>query len=58
MASSIIFSCNLKSKAIKQLTDHKDFPVLSASAGDGKIIYEQAGYLHTLDPRSRDAAPN
>jgi len=47
-----IFSYNVKSKAIKQLTDHKDFPVLNASAGGDKIIYEQAGYLHTLDPRS------
>ena len=51
-----IFSYNLRSKAIKQLTDHKDFPVLGASAGDGKIIYEQAGYLHTLDPKSGRAA--
>ena len=47
-----LFSYNLKSKAIKQLTDHKDFPVLGASAGGGKIIYEQAGYLHTFDPKS------
>ncbi len=47
-----IFSYNPKSKAIKQITDHKDFPVLNASAGGDKIIYEQAGYLHLLDPRS------
>jgi tricorn protease len=47
-----IFSYNLKSKTIKQVTDHKDFPVLSASAGAGQIIYEQAGYLHILDPKS------
>ncbi|HYX29187.1 MAG TPA: PDZ domain-containing protein [Pyrinomonadaceae bacterium] len=47
-----VFSYNTKSKAIKQLTDHKDFPVLNASAGGGQIIYEQAGYLHILDPRS------
>lgn len=47
-----LFSYNLKSKAIKQLTDHKDFPVLGASAGDGKMIYEQAGYLHIFDPKS------
>src|SRR5436189_2278592 len=47
-----IFSYNPKSKAIKQLTDHKDFPVLNASVGGDKIIYEQAGYLHILDPRS------
>jgi tricorn protease len=46
-----LFSYNLKSKAIKQLTEHKDFPVLNVSAGDGKIIYEQAGFLHTFDPK-------
>jgi len=51
-----LFSYNLRSKAVKQLTDHKDFPVLSASSGDGKIIYEQAGYLHTLDPKSGHGA--
>jgi tricorn protease len=45
-----LFSYNPRSKAVKQLTDHKDFPVLSASAGGGQIIYEQAGYLHTLNP--------
>jgi len=47
-----IFSYDPKSKALKQLTNHADFPVLAASAGGGKIIYEQAGYLHVLDPRT------
>lgn len=47
-----LFSYNLKSRAIKQLTDHQDFPVLGASSGGGKIIYEQAGYLHTFDPKA------
>jgi tricorn protease len=47
-----IFSYDLKSKAIRQLTNHADFPVMLASAGGGKILYEQAGYLHILDPRS------
>lgn len=51
-----LFAYNLKSKNIKQLTDHKDFPVLNASAGGGKIIYEQAGYLHILDPGSGRSA--
>ena len=45
-----IFSYDLKTKAIKQLTMHADYPVLSASAGGGKIIYEQAGSLNILDP--------
>ncbi len=47
-----VFSFDLKTKALKQLTQHKDFPVLYASAGDDKIIYEQAGYLHLLDPKN------
>jgi tricorn protease len=45
-----LFSFDPRSKAIKQLTSHDDFPVLGASAGGGRIIYEQAGYLHVLDP--------
>ncbi len=47
-----LFSYNSKTRAIKQLTDHQDFPVVSASAGAGSIIYEQAGYLHILDLKS------
>ena len=45
-----IFSFDTKSKEIKQLTSHKDFPVLSASSGNEKIIYEQAGHLHIFNP--------
>jgi tricorn protease len=47
-----LFSFDPKTKEIKQLTNHTDFPVLSASAGGGKIIYEQAGYLHIYDPET------
>ena len=36
----------------RQLTRHTDFDVKSLGAGDGLVIYEQAGYLHALDPRS------
>ena len=46
-----LFSYDLKTRAIKQLTNHQDFPVLAASAGGGQIIYEQAGYLRIFDPR-------
>ncbi len=48
-----LFSFDLKSKLIKQLTTHADFPVVNASADDRKIIYEQAGYLHIFDPKAR-----
>jgi tricorn protease len=47
-----LFSFDLTSREVKQLTTHGDFPVLSASAGDGKIIYEQAGHLHIYDLNS------
>jgi tricorn protease len=46
-----IFAYDLKSKNLKQLTQHNDFPVQYASSGDGRIIYEQAGYIHILDPK-------
>ncbi|HEY0871974.1 MAG TPA: PDZ domain-containing protein [Vicinamibacterales bacterium] len=47
-----IFSYDTKTKTLKQITQHSDFPVLSAGAGAGKIVYEQAGVLHLLDPGS------
>ncbi len=51
-----LFSFDTKSKAIKQLTSYDDFPILSASAGGGRIIFEQAGYLHLFDPASGRAS--
>jgi tricorn protease len=47
-----IFSYDVASKEVKQLTTFKDFPVINMSTGSGKIIFEQAGYLHVLDPAS------
>ncbi|MBP1634331.1 MAG: peptidase [Acidobacteria bacterium] len=51
-----LFSYDSGSKTVKQLTRHEDFPVLYASAGGGKVVYEQAGYLHLLDPSTGKAA--
>ena len=45
-----LFVYSVNQKSIKQLTDFKDFPIINASAGNGKIIFEQAGYLHQFDP--------
>src|SRR5258708_15759311 len=47
-----VYSYDPATKKVSRLTSHADFPVVNASAGGGKIIYEQAGYLHLLDPRS------
>jgi tricorn protease len=44
-----VFAFNTRSKQIAQLTRHTDFPVLYAAAGNGRIIYEQAGSLHILE---------
>ena len=45
-----LYSFDRSTRAVKQLTRHADFPVLNASAGGGLIAYEQAGYIHLLDP--------
>jgi tricorn protease len=44
-----LFSYDIQSKQVKQLTEFKDFPVLYLSGGNDKIIFEQAGYLHLFD---------
>jgi len=48
-----LFAYDTASKRIEQLTDLKDFPVLSASAGAGRIVFEQAGALHLYDVAAR-----
>ena len=45
-----LYAYDTKTKLVRRLTNHEDFPVLAASAGGGKIVYEQAGYLHLFDP--------
>jgi tricorn protease len=50
-----LFSYDISSKEIKQLTDYKDFPIINASGGDEKIIFEQAGYLHIFEPGTSSA---
>jgi tricorn protease len=45
-----LFTADSSGGDIIQLTFHDDFPVLHAKAGGGRIIYEQAGYLHLFDP--------
>lgn len=47
-----LFSYDRKTKEVKQQTHFTDFPVLNASFGGGKIIFEQAGYLYIFDPAS------
>ena len=45
-----LFSYDLDTRQVKQLTSFSDFPILAASMGGGKIIYERQGYLYLFDP--------
>ncbi|MEO9047623.1 MAG: PDZ domain-containing protein [Gemmatimonadaceae bacterium] len=47
-----LYSYDLDTKKLTQLTHYTDFDVMSASAGPGVIAYEQAGYVHLLDMKS------
>jgi tricorn protease len=44
-----IYSFDPATGEVRQRTFFDDFPVLYASAGAGKIVFEQAGALHMLD---------
>nr|WP_321234128.1 PDZ domain-containing protein [uncultured Psychroserpens sp.] len=48
--TSNIWSFDPKTKTEKQLTFHKKFDVKSLDASKDKIVYEQGGLLHTIDP--------
>ncbi len=50
--ASNIWSYDPRTGRDRQLTRHADFDVKSLGAGDGVLIYEQAGYLHELNPSS------
>ena len=41
-----LFSYNTSTKAVKELTQHTDYDIRSASGGAGAIVYEQAGTIH------------
>ena len=45
-----LYAFDRGTKAVTRLTSHADFPVVNASAGGGRVAYEQAGYVHLLDP--------
>jgi tricorn protease len=45
-----LYAFDRETKSVARLTSHADFPVVNASAGGGRIAYEQAGYVHVLDP--------
>ncbi len=47
-----IWSFEPRSKRLAQLTKFTDFDVKTLGSGAGAVVFEQAGYIHELDPRS------
>ncbi len=41
-----LFSYNISTKSVAQLTQYSDFPIISANAKGENIVFEQAGKLH------------
>ena len=53
-----LYSYDQLSKEVKQLTSFTDFPVIKATSGNGKIVFEKEGYLHTFDVGSQYSEKN
>ncbi|MBK9767421.1 MAG: PD40 domain-containing protein [Chloracidobacterium sp.] len=47
-----LFSYDTGSKQVKQVSNHNDFDVMTASAGSDAVVYEQAGYIHLVDAKT------
>jgi tricorn protease len=47
-----VWEYQTKSKKLAQVTKFTDFDVKSIDSGAGTIVFEQAGYIHELDPKS------
>ena len=47
-----LYSCDLATKQIEQLTHFTDFDVMWPSLGADSIIFENGGYLYTFDLQS------
>jgi tricorn protease len=45
-----VWSYDTKSKALAEVTKFRDFDVKTLDAGAGAIVFEQAGYVHELEP--------
>jgi tricorn protease len=56
---SNVWSFDTKAKKLAQATKFKDYDVKAIDAGAGVVVFEQAGYVHELDPKTgRDRVVN
>jgi len=47
-----VWGYDTRTKKLAQLTKFTDFDVKTLNSGAGAIVFEQAGYVHELDPKS------
>jgi len=47
-----VWEYQTKTKKLAQVTKFTDFDVKSMDSGAGTVVFEQAGYVHELDPKS------
>ena len=47
-----VWSYEMKSRKLAQMTRFQDFDVKSLDAGSGAVVFEQAGYIHELNPKT------
>jgi tricorn protease len=47
-----VWSYHTKGKTLAQVTKFTDFDVKTMDSGGGAVVFEQAGYIHELDPKS------
>ncbi len=47
-----VWAYDTKAKKLTQITKFTDFDVKAIDSGAGMVVFEQAGYIHELDPKS------
>ncbi len=47
-----VWTYDTRSKRLAQVTRFTDFDVKTIDSGAGTVVFEQAGYIHELDPRT------
>lgn len=50
-----LFSYDVKTETIVQLTEYDNFPIIGAATGSDAIIYEQAGRLHIFEVKTESS---
>lgn len=50
-----VWAYDTSSKRLTQVTKFTDFDVKTLNAGAGTIVFEQGGYVHTLDPKTNQS---